>query len=230
MAQQFRFVWPPITKTFIGMAAVAFLGWFVPTIVEPVKAFSLAHLWLTNGNIASDYELWTFATYAVFHPDFVSAAFAALAIWLFGTELQQSWGGLKYGLVQLAAVVLGGVLAFATVFLLEMDTPVLGYHAAIIALLTAYCRRYWEQELSLIIVSLKGKWMLAIFLGLNVVLAGVSGAYYAIALDVGGFIVGYFAGRGPGFTFRELRTRFNRWRARRHLKVVRKTPEGDWIN
>jgi membrane associated rhomboid family serine protease len=227
---QYRFVWPPVTKTVIGIGIVAFLGWFVPTIVEPVKQFAADHLWLTAPNVANDFEVWTLATYAVFHLDFISAFFSALAIWLFGTELQREWGNVKFALVQLAAVVVGGLFAFGVVWLLDMPGPVLGYHAAVIALLTAFCRRYWEQELSLIIVQLKGKHMLAIFLGLNVVLAGVSGAYYAIALDVAGFVVGFFAGRGPGFTLRELRTRFNRWRARRHLKVVRKTPDGEWVN
>jgi membrane associated rhomboid family serine protease len=192
--------------------------------------FSADYLWLTTNNLAGDYGIWTLFTYALFHENFVAAFFSAVGFWLFGTELQRQWGNTKFWVVQALAVVLGGVFAVITLSVLGMEMPILGYHAAFIALLTAYCRNYWEQELSLIIVQLRGKTMLAIFLGLNVILAGVSGAYHAIALDLAGFVVGYFAGRGPGYTFRELRTRFNRWKARRHLKVVRKTPDGEWLN
>lgn len=225
-----RFAWPPVTKTVIGVGIAAFVLWFVPTIVEPVGAFAQAHLWLTASNVANDYEVWALLTYSVFHLDFVSAFFTVFAVWLFGTEMERLWSPAKFWLVQGAAALLGGVLAFGTVWALGMETPVVGYSAPVMALLTAFCRVHWDRKLSIIVVTLTGKSMLAFFFALNVVFAAIAGAYYAIALSVGGVIVGYFAGPGRGFSLRQLRTQFNRWRSRRHLKVVRKTPDGKWVN
>lgn len=226
----YRFQWPPVTRTVIGVAVVAFLGWFIPTIVEPVRAFATDHLWLSATNVTSDLELWTLATYAVFHLDFVSAFFTVFAFWLFGTELQRVWTTTKFWAVQALSVVFGGALAFGTVWALDMQTPVIGYHAATMALLTGFCRLHWDRELSIIVLTLTGKSMLALFFGLNALFAVLGGAYYALALSIAGVIVGFLAGGGRGFNLRQLRTRFNKWRSRRHLKVVRKTPEGDWVN
>lgn len=227
---QYRFQWPPITKTVIGVAIVAFLGWFIPTIVEPVQRFASEHLWLTTDNVVADFEVWTIASYAVFHLDFVSAFFTVFAFWLFGTELQRVWSPTKFWTVQAIASVFGGLLAFGTVWALGMETPVVGYHAATMALLTGFCRLHWDRELSIFIAKLTGKTMLLLFFGLNALFAVLGGAWYALALSVAGVIVGFFASNGPRLSFRDLRTRFNRWRSRRHLKVMRKTPDGEWVN
>ena len=100
------------------------------------------------------------------------------------------------------------------------------------AFVTLYCRKHWNTNLHLIVIPMTGKVMLAVFFGFSVVMGIASGHFAVVFADVGGVLVGWMASAGGiGRWIRDLRTRREIAKARKHLKVVPKRPEDkQWIN
>jgi len=221
---QYRVAWPPFTKSIIALAAGFFALWLLPILVEPLGSFVAHHLVLSTENVVADNEVWSLLTYGLFHHDFFGVFFTAFALWIFGAELQSRWGNTKWWLTQLGAVALGGVLTFVGLLAFESSIAVQGYHAAVMALVTAYCWLWWRRPLYFFFFEMTGRTMLLFFLGLSVVMSLVSGYWPMIALNVAGVAVGFIAS-GRSLHPSDLRVRFRNWRLRRNLKVVPKTPE-----
>lgn len=221
---QYQLVWPPFTKSIIALAVAFFALWLLPILIEPLGAIVGQHLVLTAGNVVGDYEIWTLATYALFHNDFFGVFFTAFALWIFGADLQSRWGNKKWWLTQVAAVAVGGILTFLGLWIFGSAIAVQGYHAAVMALVTAYCWLWWRRPLHFFFFEMTGRTMLLFFLGLSVVMSLVSGYWPMIALDAAGVLVGFLAS-GRSLHPRDLRVRFRNWRLRKKLSVIPKSPE-----
>lgn len=220
---QYRIAWPPFSKSVIALAVTLF-GLWIATRFGPVAAFAGEHLVLTRSAVASDVKLWTLLTYGLFEADFIGVLFAVFAAWIFGAELERAWGAPKWWGMQLAALLVGGIVTFVALVALGSDLPVRGYHAALMALITAYCWRHWRRPQHFFFFEMTGRTMLLFFLGLGV-LIGLFGGYWPIVtLDLGGVAVGFLAS-GRTLNPRDLRVRFRNWKIRRKLSVVPKTPE-----
>lgn len=226
---QYQLRWPPVTKSVIALAVVFFALWIGPILIEPFGKLVGNYLILRNGIIGEHDAFWSFATYAWFHGDFVSVLFAAFGVWVFGAELQSRWSPLRWWGMQVTAVLVAGLAAFAVLWATSATYPVRGYQAGLLSLAAAYCWQMWEQPLFFFFFSLKGRTLLAGFVVLGSLLSIFSGYYAGVAVDLVGAGVGLaFAGRV--FHPRDLRVRLRNWRARRRLKVVPPTPESKKTN
>lgn len=217
---RYRVVWPPFSKSVIGLAVAFFVLWLGPVLVEPAGSFVGAHLVLTAPAIVDRYQVWTLLTYAFFHTDFFAVFFSALALWLFGSEMQKRWSTTKWWAVIAGAIALGGVLCWLGLWAFGSGMPVRGFHAPIMAMLTAFCWVHWRSPLNMFFFSMTGRTMLLGFLGLSVVMAIFSGFWPVIGLDVAGVAIGFLASTRI-LNLRDLRVRFRNWKARRNLKLVR---------
>lgn len=147
---------------------------------------------------------WQVVTYLFMHGGFMHILFNMYSLWLFGTVLEQSMGSKKY----LVFYMLCGLGAVALHFGVEaisfesasmaakldiMRTPTLGASGAIYGLFLGYAMLYPNSILSFIFppVSLKAKWMMLIFVGLELVI-GISSTSDGIAhfAHLGGVVMG----------------------------------------
>ncbi len=221
---QYRIAWPPFSKSVIAVAVLLFACWLLPILIEPLGAFVAGSLVLSKQAVVDDLEIWSLLTHGFFERDFFGVLFAAFAVWIFGAEQEGYWGTTKWWLVQLSALLAGGVLTFLLLWAFDSALDVRGYHAAVFALVTAYCWRHWTRSQYFFFFEMTGRTMLLFFLGLGILL-GVLGGYWPIVpLDLAGVAVGFLAS-GRTLNPRDLRVRFRNWRMRRKLSVVPKSPE-----
>ena len=195
-----------------------FVLWIGSIDGAPLHAVARDHLMLTKDGVLGG-SVWSLLTYAFFENGFFGVLFAAIAVWLFGSELQQRWSPAKFWLTQLGAIVVGGLLSFALLAAVDSPLTVRGYHGAAMALVFSYCWAHWNEPLYFFFFAMRGRTMLLFFLGLGVITALLSGYWPSLVLDVSGIAVGFFASLG-GFNMRDLRTRIRLWQARKRLKVV----------
>lgn len=209
----------------IALTVIFFGVWF-GGVMTSAQASVIEWGALTAPGVLENYRVWTFLTHPFIQTDFLGILFAVIAVWLFGGELEKSWGTARFWMVVMGASVLGGLFTFPFQVFLAPETPLLGFHAPILALITAYCRRKWHDQLHFFFFPMSGKTMFLFFAGLSIVM-GIFAHWIVIPADIAGILVGWFVDRrGGGVSLRDLKTRFRMWRARRRLKVV-KSPEDD---
>ncbi|MEZ4461351.1 MAG: rhomboid family intramembrane serine protease [bacterium] len=218
---QFRVAWPPFTLSVKLLAAYFGLQWLIMVLLEPVR--TLASGWLVQ-RIFDPSRPWTLLTNGLIDADFISAAFAVVGVWLFGAELERTWGLRKFWGVQIAAIVVANLAVAILNLAVESPAPP-GWSPAVTALATAFCLRYWDTQLSFFGIPMNGKIMLAFFVGLSLVMSVLSLYYGGIVAELAAVGVGVVASRPAGL-LRDLRTRWRLRQARKHVKLVRK-PEDD---
>ena len=132
---------PPLTRNLMIACVVAFfLGEFVNLI-------GLFALWpLASGNFLP----WQPLSYALLHGSTSHLFFNMLGLWMFGSELEQFWGGKRY--LQFIAVC---VLAAAAAQLLVTQLmgsmgPTLGISGGIYGLLLAYALAFPRRQFDLV--------------------------------------------------------------------------------
>jgi membrane associated rhomboid family serine protease len=223
MQHQYRVVWPPVTTGIKVLGAILVALWILPIFLSDLRALIDQHGVLTPSSLVS--VPWTILTHGFFERDFLSVFFSILALWLFGGELEARWGRRKWWIVQVVALVLGGLVIGG--FMAIMGQGVFsGWKTPIMALVGAYCIRQWDAPLNFFFIPMTGKSMLAFFVGLSAVMVVISGQYWLLGSDLVGVLVGWGATRsggpkgGLGAMIRDLRTRWRLQQARRRLKVV----------
>jgi len=122
---------PPVVRALI----VANIGIHVLTHLTNAGGV-ISALALIPPRVVGHFEVWRLITYQFIHAGAWHVALNMLMLWMFGSELEQRWGGsffLKYYLV----CGIGGGLAYTLVRLGVAD-PTVGASGAIFGVLMAY--------------------------------------------------------------------------------------------
>lgn len=227
MHPEYKISWPPFTKSVIGLVVLFFVFWILSVISIDLRSLIFAHMSVSLENIMAG-RFWTIFFYGFSHQSFSEVLFISIALWLFGAELQSIIGLKKWWALQLSSVLLGGFFVLGWSAALQSESiPLHGYHAAIIGLITAYCLTKWNEKVYLFTIPLSGKTMLIACISLSVLMSVIGGMYIRLLLDLAGVLCGFLIS-GNFFKYRELRTRYRLWRARRKLKLVRGPERKDY--
>lgn len=209
--------WSPAVKFLIIANVVAFLV----TLAVPEIVFRLG---LRPAAVFSEFAVWQTVTYMFLHAGSSHLLFNMLSLWMFGTELERTWGTrffTKYyfvtGVGAAAATVLWSVspLPFADEI---YRTVTIGASGAIYGVLLAYGMYFPHRTIYMLVFPVKAKYFVMIT-GAIVFLssAGAGGRGIAHTAHLGGLVVGYIyltALRGGG-PFNELKYRWLRWKMNR---------------
>jgi rhomboid family protein len=139
------------------------------------------------------FDIWQPVTYAFLHGSFNHVFFNMFAVWMFGFQLERSWGSQRLALFYLVCV-LG---AAAAQILVQQFTgamyPTIGASGGVFGLLLAYGVTWPENRVFLIFfpVPIKAKWFVLIY-GAAELAFGVVGAMPGIAhfAHLGGMVGG----------------------------------------
>mgnify|MGYP006291009909 CR=1 FL=1 len=229
-----RIAWPPFTtniKITLGVLGVLFLLSIPASLYQYVDQYLL----VSRDAVVADYEVWTLLTYAFFHDNFGHIAFNGIALWMFGSYLDQVWDSKRFWTHSLLCALGGGVVVVLSQLALGMNVPTLGYSAAVMGLIAAYAWYNWNRRINLLFFPMTGKWMLALFLGIDVFMVLVANQPVSIAGHLGGMATGLLLVTGY-WRPTKLQQLWRRWKTRRNLKVVSKSKNpdrkrnGKWIN
>ena len=207
---------------------------FMNMVVGPDMTLRLG---LSPQAVFTQLALWQPVTYMFLHASFGHILFNMLSLWMFGTDLERTWGTrffTKYYFIT-------GIGAAATSLLLSpwVDriyySVTVGASGAIYGLLLAYALYFPHRTIFLIIFPLPAR-VFVIIAGALAFMNSVAGSDNNVAhiAHLGGLVVGYLYLKGlRSRPLDELKYRYLRWkmgRARSRFDVYSggRSSEDDW--
>lgn len=188
--------WTPTVKVLIlacggGYLAQLLLGRSLPL----VELFAL--------DTGRPLEAWRWATYAFLHGGVFHLLFNALAIWMFGSEVEQRLGTQRF-ILYCAATGVGAALSVILVdALLGRASLVLGASGVVFGLLMAYGVLFSERVITLLVffvlpVSMKARHFVVVFGVIELLFGMAGGDRIAHVAHLGGMLVGWLFLRANG--------------------------------
>jgi len=178
---------PPAVKNLLIINIIVFIG--TELIGDPM------YQWFALFPIGSPFfRWWQFATHMFMHGNFMHIFFNMWSLIVFGPMLERLWGSKKF-LIFYFVCGLGAALCHELVLLTQplSNIPTVGASGAIYGLLLGFGMLYPNYVLTLVFppVSLKAKWFVAIFAGIEL-LTGVLGTHDGVAhfAHLGGMLFG----------------------------------------
>ena len=229
---------PAIKALVIANVVVFLVSLVVPTMV--------LQLGLTPRSVFEQLTVYQLVSYMFLHGDISHLLFNMLALWMFGTDLERTWGtrfftkyyfitGVGAGIITLlwalAPLPYAGNLQYSVV---------IGASGAIYGVLLAYAMYFPHRVILLFLLfPVPAKYAVMIFGAMAFIFSlGAGGSGVAHIAHLGGLVVGYVylkSLRGGGGPLQELKYRWLRWkmsRARSRFDVYtggRQTPgDDDW--
>jgi membrane associated rhomboid family serine protease len=211
---------PPVVRGLIA----ANLGVYLLTRLLRADGFIDAFA-LIPPQVLGGFEIWRLVTYQFLHAGVWHVALNMLMLWMFGSELEQRWGGkffLKYYLV---CGVGGGIIY--TLVRAGVPDPTIGASGAIFGVLMAYGMWFPNRVVLLAFLFPVRVRHVIVFLIVIEFLQGVesTGDGIAHAAHLGGMAFGYVylrwwgsGGLGGLPSFDGLKRSYYRWRLRRLQK------------
>ena len=198
-------------------------------------------LMLTPYAVTHQLAVWQLVTYMFLHGGFIHILFNMFALWMFGGELERTWGARRF----LHYYFLTGIGAglFSVLASPSSPIPTVGASGAIYGILLAYGllfpnRVIFIPILLIIWIPIPAKFLVMILGGIAFVsaLSGPGDLVNHVA-HLGGMAVGFLYLRGRPFFF-DFRNRYYRWRRlrlQRQFQVYMKKREqkerqrGPWV-
>jgi len=144
--------------------------------------------------IVESFYIWQPFTYQFLHGGITHLLLNMLVLWMFGSELQEKWGGRKFLYFYLGCGSATGLVIFLFNLNFAYTQPTLGASGAIYSLLAAYLL-YWPDRylLLMFIVPVKVKYVVLIlaFISLLLLLGEQGFTRVSHIAHLGGFVVGY---------------------------------------
>ncbi len=205
----------------VGVFALRRFG-FVAQVLFPIVT---ALLGLHPALVLHSFWIWQLATYMFLHGGVFHIVFNMLALWMFGAELERTWGTryfLKFyfvtGIGAAVLTVLFSLLPFGFARSLQ-NVNIIGASGAIYGLLLAYAIYFPERPILLIVFWVPARLCVTI-LGAIAVFASLSEAGgVANATHLGGLLVGYLYLKGSHVDpISEMKYRYLKWKINRLRK------------
>lgn len=179
-------------------------------VIQNMSSFALTrYLGLTPSLFFSDFPNLLFqpVTYMFLHGSFFHILFNMFALWMFGTEIEKTWGSNRFFRYYMYCGLGGAILSL--IFNYTMTSPIVGASGAIYGILIAYWLMYPERIILIFFVfPMKVRWAIPLFGLINFVAAGPNVAHLA---HLGGALVGFiylkadWRLKGQGGLFKTLR-------------------------
>jgi len=229
----------------IKMLLIANIAMFVLTSLVPISVHQEINSWfgLKPDAMLTQGRIWQPVTYMFLHADTMHILFNMLGLWMFGVELERTWGTpffLRYYFV----VGVGAALMIVGLSLLPLSWTAASYHmvtigasGAIFGLLLAYGLSFPNRPIYLyFLFEIPAKYFVMI-VGAVVFFQSVNsqGGGISHTAHLGGLLIGYFYLRGRRMLrwspIAEIKYRYLRWkigRMRKKFDVVSGGRSDDW--
>ena len=146
-----------------------------------LNSYDLAYIFgLTPARFFSEFPNLTYqlVTYMFLHGGFWHIFFNMFGLWMFGTEIEYTWGSKRFGIFYFLCGLAGAVLTLAVQS--SQAVPMIGASAAIYGVLVAYWKMFPEREVYLyFLFPIKVKWFIPGFMILGFLTAAPGVAHWA---------------------------------------------------
>ncbi len=220
-------------KALIGANVVMFLATtFVPSLTPLLGLRPVA--------VIGQLRVWQLATYMFLHGGIFHIVFNMLALWMFGAELERTWGT-RYFLKFYFVTGIGAGMLTVAFSLLPFDVAqqvhysvVIGASGAIYGLLLAYAMYFPDRPILLIIFWVPAKVCVAILGAIALYSSLGDAGGVANATHLGGLLVGYLylkSARLRLHPMADVKYRYLKWkinRVRKKFDVYSGGRADDW--
>ena len=136
---------------------------------------------------------WQLVTYAFLHHDMLHLAFNMLGLWQFGTELERMWGAKRYMQLIGASILSAAIIQLGWTWVTQSYAATVGISGAVFGLLMAFGMMFPNRQIMLLLppVPMKAKVFVAIFGGLELLMAYNPAAPVAHLAHLGGMLGAY---------------------------------------
>jgi membrane associated rhomboid family serine protease len=146
------------------------------------------------------YYVWQLLTFQFMHVSWLHIIFNSLVIFFFGRSVETVLGRAHFLALYLVSGVIGGVVqVLFTLGTHSLDGPVMGASAGASGLIAAFAAIYWTERFTLLFyfipVTMRGKTLLWISIGMAVVGILTPSNGIANAAHFGGILAGFFYAR-----------------------------------
>ena len=189
--------------------------------------FLLRSLALVPVQFVQGLALWQVVTYLFLHGGIGHVLWNMLALWMFGAELERTWGTRRFVRFYFACGMIAGLIVVVAAYLFGGKSfPVIGSSGAIFGILMAYGVLFPNQTILFgFLIPIKTKYFVMIIgavVLLQSYLAAVAGqGATEVILCLGGLISGYFLLRGrtlQGRVRAPIMAGYKDWKMRRAKK------------
>ncbi len=225
-----------MVKNLLLITGAAFIATYIPAQLfgwdEPFALFGLQPYAVTHNLF-----VWQLFTYLFLHWGFFHIIFNLFALWMFGADLENTWGSRRF----LFYYLLTGVGAGVINVLLSPSalSQTIGCSGAIYGLLLAYGVLFPDRPIYLyFFIPIKAKWFV-ILMGVIEFVTSFSqpGSGISHISHLGGMLVGFLYLRGRGLPW-SLQNSYQEWRRarlrRKFEAYMRKGDRSDradhWLN
>lgn len=190
---------PPSSIVIIGICSVVLL------LLQNISA-SLA-LWPIESGF---FKPWQLLSYAFLHGGLNHLFFNMFAVWMFGLQLERTWGTMRFLQYYVVCAVGAGIVQLIVQASTGSMAPTIGASGAVFGLLLAYGAMWPDNRVMLIFfpVPIKAKWFVLIYGAVELVF-GITSTAPGIAhfAHLGGLFFGagllYYWGWRPSMTWRK---------------------------
>lgn len=192
---------PPFTRAVSWLVGINVAIYFVLAILDRPATADLARLLLGIGALTPFHVahgwIWQLATYGFIHVGLLSLIFNMLMLWMFGAQLEQSFGIRRFLVLYFTSLVGAALvtvaLAYSRALGLSPQFSTEGATAAIYGLLIAFSIVFAEMEIMMILppVTLKAKYFAWILIVITLALSLNQGSSMAYIPQLGGLLFGY---------------------------------------
>jgi membrane associated rhomboid family serine protease len=234
-ASSFSFGPGPLSTALKALIGANVLMFFITTFAQSL----VPRLGLVPFYVIHRLWIWQVVTYMFLHGGVFHILFNMLALWMFGTELERTWGT-RYFLKFYFVTGIGAGLLTVLFAQLPFDfaqqiqqSIVIGASGAVYGLLLAYALYFPDRPIYMYFVfPIPAKIFVAIMGGIAFFSSLGEGGGVANATHLGGLLVGYiYLKSGSAHPWSELRYRYLKWkinRVRKKFDVYSGGRADDW--
>ncbi|HSU58799.1 MAG TPA: rhomboid family intramembrane serine protease [Bryobacteraceae bacterium] len=206
----------------------------------------LQNLALVPAQVVQTFAIWQIVTYMFLHAGIGHVLWNMLALWLFGIELERTWGTRRFLRFYFACGIIAGLTVIAAAYIFGgVNLSTVGSSGAVYGILVAYAVVFPDQTVLFgFLIPMKSKYFVmiiggVIFLQSYMAISGGRGSGIAVMAHLGGLVGGYLLLRGKRLRMQlayPVVTSYKDWklrRAKRKFEVYLRKRNSDrdrWIH
>jgi len=187
---------PPVIKALLITNGLMwlFFGLFLPAFTfKNIPIFVIFREYLELWPLGTNFWPWQLVTYMFLHGGFWHIFFNMLMLWMFGMELEYTWGSAKFLLYYMLCGIGAGIANLLVAPMLGQVAPTVGASGAVFGILIAFGMLWPDRPIYVyFLLPIRAKYFIAASIGLELI-TGVTGSSDGVAhiAHLGGAAVGF---------------------------------------
>ena len=189
---------PPVIKNLLIINVLVFLAQLALGNLPLLEWFAL---WpLGNG-----FQVYQLVTYSFLHGGISHILFNMFALWMFGAQIENTWGSRRFSIYYFACVIGAGFVQLASTYFSGAIWPTIGASGGVFGILLAFGMMFPEQRIMLLFppIPMKAKYFVIGYGVLELLFAttdfqpGVANLAHLGGMAAGFLLIMYWRGRLP---------------------------------